>query len=130
MGRLVAAIVVSGVVSIWSVQASDDAYLRMIEGEAAGVRLDDSGQLKKSGNVPRQEKKVFEWHDVAQAENIPKSLDKEQFEAFLKENFYGTFVFYHRLNTTDQQTVFHRYSKAETPDLESVRQNVMGLLKQ
>lgn len=132
MGRFVVKILITGLISaLNAAHAEDDAYLKMLEGEAANVQLDHSGQLQKQEKQQVQGRKVFEWKgQVRQQDTVPKGLDIEQFEAFLRENFYGTYVFYSKLNTTDRDTVYYRYSKAEKPDLESVRKNVMALLKQ
>jgi hypothetical protein len=132
MGRLVVNILITGLISaLTAAHAGDDAYLKMLEGEAANVQLDHSGQLQKQENEQTQVRKVFEWKgELKQQDSVPKGLDREQFDAFLQENFYGTYVFYSKLNTTDRDTVYYRYSKAEEPDLENVRKNVMALLKQ
>lgn len=132
MGRFVVKILIAGLVpTLYTAHAEDDAYLKMLEGEAADVQLDHSGQLQKQEKQQVEVRKVFEWKgQVRQQDTVPKGLDVEQFEAFLRENFYGTYVFYSKLNTTDRDTVYYRYSKAEKTDLESVRNNVMALLKQ
>jgi hypothetical protein len=110
--------------------AADDAYLKMLEGEAESVELDKTGQLAQETNQDSGGG-LFEWsgRDL-EAEGLPKGLDMERFEAFLQQNFYGTYVFFKKLNSTDKNTVFYRYSQAEQPDLENVRQNVMALHKQ
>ena len=133
MGRLFVNTLITGLISaMTAVHAADDAYLKMLEGEAADVQLDHSGQLKKTTRQKTQHRKLFEWKegDLGQQNSVPKGLDREQFEAFLQDNFYGTYVFYTKLNSTDRDTVYYRYSKADKPDLENVRQNVMALLKQ
>jgi hypothetical protein len=112
------------------VAAADDAYLKMLEGEAASVELDQIGQLKEEQTTDSTGS-AFEWSGgELEADSLPKGLDMEQFEMFLQKNFYGTYVFFKKLNTTDKNTVFYRYSQAEQPDLENVRQNVMSLHKQ
>jgi hypothetical protein len=112
------------------VAAADDAYLKMLEGEAASVELDQIGQLKEE-QTTGSPGSAFEWSGgELEADSLPKGLDMEQFEMFLQKNFYGTYVFFKKLNTTDKNTVFYRYSQAEQPDLENVRQNVMSLHKQ
>ncbi|MGB5279311.1 MAG: hypothetical protein WBO73_08715 [Gammaproteobacteria bacterium] len=132
MGRLVVTIVVSGLLSVlMPVQAADDAYLKMLEGEAASVQLDHGGQLKKQEKLKRPDRPLFEWNGELRQENtVPTGLDREQFETFLQKNYYGTYVFYNKLNTNDRDTVYYRYSKADKPGLENIRKNVMALLKQ
>lgn len=115
---------------ILPVAAADDAYLKMLEGEAASVELDQTGQLHEE-QTKDSASSAFEWNGrELEADSLPKGLDMEQFEMFLQKNFYGTYVFFAKLNTTDKNTVFYRYSQADQPDLENVRQNVMSLHKQ
>ena len=132
MGRLVVTMLITGLITaLTTARAEGDAYLKMLEGEAASLQLDQSGQLQKQENQQIQVRQVFEWKgQVKQQDAVPKGLEREQFEKYLQENFYGTYVFYNKLNTTDRDTVYYRYSKAEKPDLENVRKNVMMLLKQ
>ncbi len=132
MGRLVVKILIPGlIVALTAARADNDPYLKMLESEASDVQLDQSGQLQKQEKEQIQADKVFEWKgELRQQDTVPKGLDIEQFETFLRENFFGTYVFYSKLNTTDRDTVYYRYGKAEKPDLENVRKNVMMLLKQ
>jgi hypothetical protein len=132
MGRLFISLFLSAwMLAVMTVQAADDAYLNMIEEEADDLLLDQSGQLtikiKEKQNLV---KKAFAWNGELQEETIPAGLAMEQFEAYLQENFYGTYAFFNKLNTTDKNTVYYRYSQARKPDLEFVRQNVMALIKQ
>jgi hypothetical protein len=111
--------------------AADDAYLKMLEGEAASVELDETGQLKQQQKQQAAESNAFQWTGrELNEDSMPEGLDMDQFEAFLQENFYGTYMFFKKLNTTDKNTVHYRYSKASKPDVENVRQNIMTLLKQ
>jgi len=77
----------------YQAMASDDEYLRMLEGEAEDVKLDQSGQLKD------------------------------------KEKVNSTFVFYRKLNSVDQQTVYYHYSKASPAALDPIRQDILNHLK-
>jgi len=108
--------------------ATDDAYLQMLEDEAANVQLDHGGQLEQENNKRSAETR-FEWNGEIEAESLPKGLGQEEFETFLQKYYYGTYVFFKKLNATDKDTVYYRYSKADIPGLENVRQDVMALLK-
>jgi len=117
-----------------SVVASDDAYLKMLEGEAEDLQLDQSGQLKDKLSVDNSSsdtvnKTEWKWEGDLLADSLPKGLSQEEFAAVLKQNFYGTFVFYRKLNSVDQQTVHYHYSKSGNPNLDSIRQNILSLLK-
>lgn len=116
------------------VHAADDAYLKMLEGEAETVELDKSGQLDRQStqkSVQKKKKKTseFGWSGMIDGDNLPKGLQREEFELVLEENFYGTFMFFKKLNSADKQTVYYRYTKADSKDLENVRKNILELLK-
>ena len=110
------------------VQATDDDYLKMLEGEAETVQLDDSGQLKQENN-PQSPITSFEWDGTVNKDGFPKSLNQEAFEAFLHKYYFGTYVFFKKLDSTDKNTVHHRYSKEDMPNIENVRKDVMTLFK-
>lgn len=120
----------------WSstVVASDDAYLKMLEGEAEDLQLDQSGQLKDDASVTSSSSDTvneteWKWEGDLSADSMPKGLEQDKFSTVLKQNFYGTFVFYRKLNSVDQQTVYYHYSKSANPDLDSIRQHILSLLK-
>jgi len=116
--------------------AADDVYLKMLDGEAASVHLDKRGQLEEGNknspddNKNSSEHAVIEWNGKIQGENLPGGLAQGEFEKFLKDNFYGTYAFFKKLNSIDKNTVYYRYSIEDKPDLENVRQNVLTLFKQ
>ena len=120
----------------WSstVVASDDAYLKILEGEAEDLQLDQSGQLKDKASVTSNASDTvneteWKWEGDLSADSMPKGLEQDKFSTVLKQNFYGTFVFYRKLNSVDQQTVYYHYSKSTNPDLDSIRQHILSLLK-
>ena len=115
--------------------ASDDDYLKMLEGEAQDLVLDQKGQLQEDNADKVTSKKTtgvrdaFSWQGSLQGDNLPKGLKREEFESVLQDNFYGTFLFFKKLNSADKQTVYYRYTKAESTNLENVRKNILDLLK-
>lgn len=114
------------------VSATDDAYLKMLEGEAESLELDQKGQLQShKAKVPasKKGKDSFGWNATIDGENLPKGLPRKEFETVLQDNFYGTFLFFSKLNSADKQTVYYRYNKAESTNLENVRKNILDLLK-
>lgn len=111
------------------VSATDDAYLKMLEGEAENVHLDDSGQLKQADDK-QSPVTTFEWDGAQQKDGFPTGFGQDAFEEFLHKYYFGTYVFFKKLNSADKNTVYYRYSKEDTPSIENVRQNVMTLLKQ
>ena len=117
-----------------SVAASDDAYLKMLEGEAEDLQLDQSGQLKDEPSVDNSSSDTvnnteWKWEGDLLADSLPKGLTQEEFASVLKQNFYGTFVFFRKLNSVDQQTVHYHYSKSDNPNLDSIREHILSLLK-
>ena len=113
--------------------AGDDEYLKMLEGEAEDVQLDQTGQLKDkveteysaSGETITNGKSK----DVLEGNIFPPNLNQDEFVALLKQNFYGSFAFYRKLNSIDQQTVYYHYTKASPASLDSIRQEILGHLK-
>jgi len=117
-----------------SVAASDDAYLKMLEGEAEDLQLDQSGQLKNEPSADNSSSDTvnetdWKWEGDLLADSLPKGMAQDEFAAVLKQSFYGTFVFFRKLNSVDQQTVYYHYSKSDNPNLDSIREHILSLLK-
>ena len=114
--------------------ATDDAYLRMLEGEAEDVQLDKSGQLTDNESVVDNSsqgitKKNWTWEGDLEGDVLPPGLAQDEFASLLKQNFYGSFVFYRKLNSLDQQTVYYHYTKATPANLDDIRQDILDHLK-
>ncbi len=113
--------------------ASDDAYLKMLEGEAETLELDQTGQLHddvaQAAVRKSHTEKAFGWDSAIDADSFPVAMQYDEFETMLQDNFYGTYMFYKKLNSADRQTVYYRYTKAEVASLENVRKNILDLLK-
>ena len=114
--------------------ATDDAYLRMLEGEAEEVSLDKSGQLKDAEQADGSSKegitkKNWTWEGDLEGDILPSGLAQDEFASLLQQNFYGSFVFYRKLNSNDQDTVYYHYTKASPADLDVIRQDILDHLK-
>ena len=113
--------------------ASDDEYLKMLEGEAEDVKLDQSGQLKDTGQIDNSSSGItktnWKWEGDLEGDAIPPGLAQDEVATLLKQNFYGTFAFYRKLNSVDQQTVFYHYSQSSPANLDAIRQDILNLLK-
>ena len=113
--------------------ASDDEYLKMLEGEAEDVKLDQSGQIQEKEQVDSDSSVItktnWKWEDDLEGDNLPPGLAQDEFATLLQQNFYGTFVFYRKLNSVDQQTVYYHYSKASPAALDPIRQDILNHLK-
>jgi len=114
-----------------AVKAND--YLDMLEAEAEDVRLDQSSQLKDKEQVNDSTDGITKTHWVWEGDlvgnNLPPNLAQDEFSALLKQNFYGTFVFYRKLNSVDQRTVYYNYTKSSKADLDSIRDDILSHLK-
>lgn len=120
----------------FQVSASDDEYLKMLEGEAEDLRLDQRGQLKGKEEVidiqsskESLSKTNWTWEGDLEGDILPSGLAQNEFAALLEQNFYGTFVFYRKLSSIDRQTVHYHYSKKQKAELDSIRQEILDLLK-
>ena len=105
----------------------------MLEGEAEGVKLDQSGQIQDTGQIEDSSSGItktnWKWEGDLEGDTIPPGLAQDEFATLLKQNFYGTFAFYRKLNSVDQQTVFYHYSQASPANLDAIRQDILNLLK-
>jgi len=114
--------------------ATDDAYLKMLEGEAEGVSLDQTGQLKDTTHMKEVSKadiikKDWAWEGDLDGDVLPSGLAQNEFATVLKQNYYGSFVFFRKLNSIDQETVYNHYQKAQPANLEVIRQDILNHLK-
>jgi len=96
--------------STFNAQASDDDYLKMLESEAEGVKLDQSGQLKGKQQISDDDSGItktnWNWEGDMNGDVLPPGLAQDEFATLLKQHFYGTFVFYRKLNSVDQNILF------------------------
>jgi len=119
---------------VFNAYASDDAYLKMLESEAEDVKLDQTGQLKDKQKITRNEseiiKKDWNWEGDLEGDVLPSGLAQDEFATLLKQHFYGTFVFYRKLNSLDQNTIYYHYKNASPAELEPIRQDILNLLRQ
>ena len=117
----------------FTAMAAEDEYLKMLEGEAEDVHLDQSGQLKGKEKIDPSNSGItktdWKWEGDMEGDTLPPGLAQDEFATLLKQNFYGTFVFYRKLNSVDQQTVYYHYSKTSPAALDSVRQDILNHLK-
>ena len=114
--------------------ATDDAYLKMLEGEAEDVQLDKSGQLTDNNSEVDSSsqgitKKDRIWEGDLEGVALPPGLAQDEFASLLKQNFYGSFVFYQKLNSLDQKTVHYHYAKASPANLDDIRLDILDHLK-
>jgi len=121
--------------SPFQLMATDDAYLKMLEGEAENSTLDQSGQLHDQEVVDIKSSKDslnktnWTWEGNLEGDILPLGLAQDEFTLLLEQNFYGTFVFYRKLSSIDKQTVHYHYTKNQKAELDAVRKEILDLLK-
>ncbi len=94
-----------------------DAYLDALNAEATGEKsTNDESVLQSDWTHKKQSLKS----------QLTPGLTKPVFEAELKHSFYGSYVFYNKLNDAKKDAVYQHYN--ETKDIEAVRQKIMSLL--
>lgn len=113
---------------------ADDEYLKMLDGEAEDVKLDQSSQIKnkkqiKAVSTDSITKTDWKWDGDLEGDVLPKGLAHDEFAALLKQHFYGTFVFYRKLTSVDQENVYYHYTKSSSANLDSIRENILNYLK-
>ena len=116
------------------VVATDDDYMKMLEAEAEDLEVDKSGQLefKEQTNKSSTDSLIKEnWKSegVLEGDILPPGLAQDEFVTVLKQNFYGSFVFYRKLNSIDQKTIYYHYTKASPAYLDPIRQTILNYLK-
>ena len=134
-GRLLTIIfTVTASLSSQQAAATDDEYLKMLEQEAKELEVDKSGQLER--NETSEEDSAVNVMNIKlksgeTLENgvMPPGLSHDEFVGLLKENFYGSYVFYQKLDSNDQQTVYYHYSESKPAYLDAIRQDILDLLK-
>ena len=135
----VAVVLVMISVSVLTSPAIADDYLKMIEGEAEELSLDKSGQIVSQQASEHNSTDVvtrtdWKWDGDLEENKVPPGLAQDEFATFLQDRYYGTFVFYRKLSTVDQNTVYYHYSQTSQADsmadLDSIRQDILSHLKQ
>jgi hypothetical protein len=127
-------LIVIFVLCAFSVTASADDYLDMLEAEAEDVKLDQSSQLKDKEQINKDStdgitKTNWIWEGDLVGDSLPANLAQDEFATLLKQNFYGTFVFYRKLNSVDQRTVYYHYTQSSPAKLDPIRDDILNHLK-
>jgi len=110
------------------VTLASDPYMDALNAEADSVAVDPASE-KQEANVFDQAPTLGGWSNDAQSmsQDLPANLEQEDFEESLKLNFYGSYIFYKRLDDASQAKVYEYYQ--DNPSIELVRQRIMELKK-
>lgn len=105
-------------------QSTGNSYLEALEGEASGLALDDKTRVKAppSSRVPLTSD-VQSDNSVGNVGDLVPGLSIDQFEAVLKRNYIGSYLFFSRLSDASKQDVFSAYQANPSPD--AVRANIL-----
>ncbi len=111
--------------------AQQDSYLKQLDEEAGGLSLDRKTRDDKS----HIEKNMRDSSGLSAIPDdngsgisgLPKDLSLDRFEAVLKRNFFGSYLFYKRLDTESRAWVYRQYQK--NPDPERIRKSILKVTK-
>lgn len=108
---------------------ADDAYMDAINAEADQLSVDPRSTDKKR-DVQAKDFSQNGWSNQAQSmdQDLPPRLKRNEFEEALKTSFYGSYMFYKRLDEQDQFEVYDLYT--QNPSIELVRKRIMDLKKE
>lgn len=111
-------------------RAAQDNYLQGLTSEAGATRVDDSGQVatRELEGDETNHPPVAIWDIDNQAlDNLQAGLERDEFEATLKRNYYASYIFYKKLDPTSKSLVYKTYQKS--PAIGSVRNQIISLSK-
>jgi hypothetical protein len=107
---------------------ASDPYMDALNAEADSVVVDPETEKQKPSpleQVPAQG--GWSTQDQSMSLDLPPDLDRDDFEESLKLNFYGSYMFYNRLDDSAQEEVYQLYR--QNPSIEPVRKRIMQLKK-
>ncbi|MDY6979483.1 MAG: hypothetical protein SV201_06345 [Pseudomonadota bacterium] len=111
-------------------QSGPDNYLQGLASEAGETRVDDSGQIatRELEGDRTEEPPEATWDINSQALDVLQAgLERNEFEALLKRNYYASYIFYKKLDPTSKSLVYKTYLK--TPTIVVVRNQIISLSK-
>jgi len=114
-----------------SLAQSNAQYLKIIESEASGVRVDKETAQSGSARADtptRLFKNEFENNLGGARIDLTAGLTIEQFEHVLKNNYIGSYLFYKRLSDAKKQKIYQFYQN--NPDPAQVRKKILQVSKQ
>jgi len=110
--------------------AQQDNYLEQLDVEAEELSLD-----RKTRDKAHIEKNIRDSAGLAtvpdgdnsEGGGLPGGLSRDSFEVMLERNFFGSYLFYKRLDVASRTWVFQQYQKE--PDPERVRKSILEAIK-
>lgn len=92
--------------------AHADSYLADLEAEANSTDVQEEEGVKETWSHKRQRL----------SDSLSKNLTHEQFEESLRDNYYGSFIFYEKLSKWNKKKVYETYQN--TNDIEEIRAEI------
>jgi hypothetical protein len=130
--RMIAAgqllLLLAGIGMVAVSHGADDDYLKALKAETQALSGGEAAPSAPAAPVP-ESKPQQGWSAAGQGmgEELPPSLSKEQFEAALKSSYFGTYMFYTKLNDTDKAKVYEAYQG--NGQISNIRDTTTSLLK-
>lgn len=123
-GQLLVLLAGIGMVAIS--HGADDDYLKALKEETQAIT---KGEAAAPAAPAAEAKPPQGWSASGQGlgEGLPPDLSQEQFEAALKSSYFGTFVFYNKLNDADKAQVYEAYQS--NAQISHIRETTTTLLK-
>jgi hypothetical protein len=108
---------------------ADEDYLKALKEETQALTGAGSAPAAAAPAPAEAPKPQPAWSAAGQGlgEGLPPDLSHEQFEAALKSSYFGTFMFYAKLNATDRAAVYQAYK--EDGQIAHIREKTTSLLK-
>ncbi len=113
----------------FNAQAADDEYLKQLASEVKNVHLDKSGQRNNNNTAHNAsgDAKQRKWVGECDYSNevMPAGLAWAEFSSYLKQCSLATFVYYRRLDSDLQRSVYNTYSKASTMKSSKLKKDIL-----
>ena len=110
---------------------SNEAYLNALKGEASGLTLDTATETQTTANpaLPPSEPTLSINNNSAKTQPgmMPKGLTMDQFLAYIKKNYFGTYIFMKRLKDPKKQEIYNFYTQNNDP--QAIRAKVLSTSK-
>ncbi len=123
---LLPGMLLAAVVSLPGVARAADPFLDAIQQEVHAVELDTRNQKSITGRPVPGEAPRSAATTAAPAEpvtaDMPADMTREEFDAYLRQRYFGSYAFYRKLGRRRQNQIYRAYSKR--PDIRFVREQI------
>lgn len=120
-------LLLAGIGMVAVCNGADDDYLKALKAETQALSGGQAAQGASAAAPETKPKDGWSADKQGMGEEMPANLSKEQFEAELKKSFFGTYMFYSKLNDADKTVVYQAYLKNR--QISNIRDTTTSLLK-